>query len=70
MAKIIPLNNITCLDIPSERVIEGILKHNLKSVVVMGYDEHGEEYFASSMSDGGDVLWLLARCKQRLMGIE
>jgi len=40
----------------------------LKSVLVIGYDEAGEEYFASSIADGGDVLWLLERCKQELMG--
>lgn len=68
MAEIIPLNCVTKLDIPTEGVIRGILEKNLKDVIVIGYDQEGDEYFASSISDGGDVLWLLERCKQVLMG--
>ena len=33
----------------------------------MGYTETGEEYFASSIADGGDVLWLMERMKAALL---
>lgn len=67
-AKVIPLGNVTRLDIPSERVLAALPK--LKGVVLMGYDEDGEEWFASSYSDGGMVLWLMERCKIKLIGAE
>lgn len=35
--------------------------------MVLGYDRDGGEYMASSYADGGTVLWLLERCKARLM---
>lgn len=33
----------------------------------IGYDADGAEYFASSIADGADVLWLLERLKQQLL---
>lgn len=66
MAEIHVLDVITRLDIPAERVLEQALG-KLEKVVVMGYDKDGEEYFASSMADGGDVLWLMERLKQQLL---
>lgn len=68
MAKIITLNNITRLDIPPERVLSAL--PNLESAIVIGYDKDGDEYFASSIANGGTVLWLLERCKKRLLEID
>ena len=67
MGKVLPFHGLTKLDIPVDRILEGA-KGKLDSVVILGYDEAGEEYFASSIADGGEVLWLLERCKQELMG--
>lgn len=64
-AKVIPLNNITRLDIPVDRVLEDT-KGRLKDIVILGYDNDGEEYFASSIADGAEVNWLLDRCKLQL----
>ncbi len=64
--KIIPLNNITRLDIPIDRVLEAA-KGKLEGVVLLGYDKEEQEYFASTYADSGDVLWLLERCKQELL---
>lgn len=36
-------------------------------IVVLGYDPAGEEYFASSIADGADVIWLLERLKLKLL---
>lgn len=57
----------TRLDIPAERVLDGAVEAKLDRVVVLGYDQNGEEYFASSIADGGDILWLMERLKLRLL---
>lgn len=63
---IIPLNCITKLDVPVDRVLEGA-KSQLEGVVIIGYTKDGDEYFASTYADGGEVLWLLERAKIMLM---
>lgn len=65
MGDVIPLGNVTRLDIPVDRVCEEA-KH-LEGIVILGYDQDGEEYFASSYADGGDVLWLLRKCEKQLL---
>jgi hypothetical protein len=57
----------TRLDVPCERILEGAQKAGLTEVVVLGFDADGNEYFASSVADGGDVLWHLERAKFRLL---
>lgn len=66
MSKVIPFTGITRLDLDPDRVLEQC-KGALEGVVVIGYDAEGAEYFASSYADGGTVLWLLERCKARLL---
>ena len=66
MSNVIPLNNITRLDLPPDRVLDGA-KGKLEGLVILGYDKEGNEYFASTYADGGDVLWLLERCKVNLL---
>ncbi len=68
-ATIIPLNNITRLDIPADRVLEGAVGR-LDGVVIMGRQPDGEEYFASSIADGGTVIWMMEKLKLKLMGVE
>lgn len=63
---IVNLPCITRFDIPPDRVLEGAIGQ-MEGVVILGYDRDGYEYFASSYADGGDVLWLLERCKQALL---
>lgn len=67
--KIVEFPGITRLDLPVDRVLEGG-KDQLESVVIIGYDNNGEEYFASTIASGPEVLWLLERCKQRLLTVE
>ncbi len=69
MSNIIPFNGITRLDLDPDRVLENT-KGKLEGVILIGYDKQGEEYFASSYADGGDVLWLLERMKLRLLNVE
>lgn len=65
MADVIKFNGITKLDLSPDHVLEEA-KGNLQSVVIMGYDNEGEEYFASSISDGAEVVWLAELFKRRL----
>ncbi len=66
---VIPLGNITKLDIPANRVLEGAIGTLDGGVVVMGWDKDGELYFASSIADGGEVLWLLEKAKSELLAV-
>lgn len=68
--KIIPLGNITRLDLPTERVLDQVKGHCSDGVVVIGFDDDGEFYFASSIADGGEVLWLLEQAKLKLLQVE
>jgi hypothetical protein len=66
MGKIIPLGNITRLDLPPDRVLEAA-KGKLDGVLLIGFEKDtGEVYAASSYADGGAVMWLLESCKQQL----
>lgn len=67
MSKVIYLNNETRIDIPSSRVLSAALESDLSSVVVMGYDADGQEYMASSLASGPEVLWLVERLRKRLL---
>lgn len=59
-------DGVTRLDLPPDRVLQQAVGA-LESVVILGYDRDGLEYFASSLADGSDVLWLLERCKRQLL---
>jgi len=65
MGEVVELGGVTRLDLPPDRVLEKA-KGKLTGVVIIGYDEDGDEYFASSYADGGTVLWLMERAKLRL----
>ena len=66
--KVIPLGNITKLDLPVDRVLESA-KEFLDSAIIIGFDHDGELYFASTYADGGEVLWLLEKCKKSLLEV-
>lgn len=66
MAEILLFSGITQLNLPADRVLEQNIG-KLDGVVILGWDKAGEEFFASSYADGGTVLWLLERCKRRLI---
>lgn len=66
---VIPLGNITYLDLPTQRVLEAAKAECTDTVVVLGYDEKGDFYFSSSVADGGAVIWLLEQAKLRLLDV-
>lgn len=69
MSNVIQLGNVTRLNIPTDRVLDGAKGTCSDGVVVLGYDDDGSFYFASSIADGGSVLWLLELCKKQLMEV-
>jgi len=68
-AKVIDFTGVSKLDWNPDRVLEAAIG-GLESVVVIGYTKDGEEYFASSIADGGTTNWLLDRCKRKLLDID
>lgn len=68
MGKVIEFTGITKLDLDADRVLENT-KGKLDCFVIAGYDKEGNEYFAATMADGGETLWLLERCKKALLEV-
>jgi hypothetical protein len=68
MGDVVVLDVVTSLPLPPDRVLEAALG-KLQTVVVIGYMEDGNEYFASSESAGPEVLWLMERAKLKLLEI-
>lgn len=66
-AQVIRWEGVTRHDLPVERVLDAATSADLSCVVVLGYGPDGAEYFASSIADGADVLWLLERLKLQLL---
>lgn len=69
VGEVVPYTGVTTLNVDADLVVKDALVSGLTDVVVLGYDADGDEYFASSMADGGDVLWLLERLKAQLLAI-
>lgn len=68
MSNVIPFNGITRLDLDPDTTLENT-KGKLEGFVICGYTKDGDEFFASTYADGGDVLWLLERMKLRLLNV-
>jgi hypothetical protein len=66
---VVPLGNITRLDLSTDRVLDAVKGECSDGVVVIGYDNEGEFYFASSIANGAEVLWLLEQAKLKLLEI-
>lgn len=66
---VIPLGNITKLDLDPDVVLEGA-KGSMQTVVLVGFDNDGDLYFSSTAADGGTVIWLLEQAKKALLEIE
>ncbi len=66
MSNVIPLGKVTHLDLSPDQVLHGAVGE-LNALVIMAWDKDGDLYFASTMADGGEVLWLMEQCKKRLL---
>ena len=65
---VVDFNGITKLDLDPERVLAKAAG-KLQSVVIIGETKDGDEYFASSVADGGSVLWMIERAKLKLLRV-
>lgn len=54
-------------ELPPAAVLADAAQRELDQVFVMGFSKDGDVYFAASMADGGDLLWLMEVAKTRLM---
>lgn len=68
MSNVTRFTGITKLDINPDLLLQEAIG-KLDSCVIIGYDKEGGEYFASSVADGGDVVWHLERVKHKLMKV-
>lgn len=68
-AKIILFGGITRLDWPSDQVLEQAKEECTGDVIVIGCDDDGEMFFASSMADGAVILWYIEMFKKALLEV-
>jgi hypothetical protein len=68
MSEIKDFNGITRLDTDPDRVLEAAIG-KVTEVVICGFGKDGNQFFASSVADGGQALWHLERAKWALMKI-
>lgn len=66
-ADVVEFTGITTLNLDPQRVLQSAIAEGLSEVVIVGFNADGSEYFSSSVSDGGDVLWHLERAKTKLL---
>ena len=65
---IVKLDCVTSLPIPPDRVLKEA-RGKLETVIVLGWDNDGEFYFAASESDGGNAIWLMEKAKKYLLEV-
>lgn len=68
-AKIIPFGGVTRLELPVDQVLDAAKEECAGAVIVMGWDHDDRLYFASSMSDGAEILWCIEMLKKALLEI-
>lgn len=61
------LGVISKVDIPPEKMLKAALEADLESCVIMGWGKKDDLYFASSIAEGGDVLWIIEQAKLALI---
>lgn len=64
---VIDFPGITRINLDPQRILDASKEANLESVIVLGYTKDGCTYFASSLADGADALWLLEMSKAELI---
>jgi hypothetical protein len=63
---VVQLPVLTRLDLNSDMLLKSLVG-KLDSFVLAGWDKDGNEFFSTSIADGGDVLWLIERLKLSLL---
>jgi hypothetical protein len=67
MSNIVDFPGITTVDLAPDRVLQAAIDVKLKTAIVIGYTENGDEYLATSTASGPTVLWLLERVRHAMM---
>lgn len=65
---VIEFSGMTKLPIPVSKVLREAQKTKLTDVIVMGWDENGDLYVASSACSAPEILWLIDRGKNFIFG--
>lgn len=65
-SNIIELGGTTKGSISPNKVIQAA-QEACKMAVIIGYDNDGEFYFASTSADAREVLWLLEKAKKQIL---
>jgi len=68
MSNVIEWGGVTSLPLDPDKVLNGAIGR-LSEVLVIGYQHDGSIYFAASNGDGGDVIWLMEKCRHMLLGV-
>lgn len=69
MSEVVDFPGVTRLPTDPYRIIKRACQAELTSVVILGFDKDGNEFFAASDADGGTVLWHLERAKLKLLQV-
>ncbi len=67
MSDVVDFPGETRLTTPVPKILAAAAGARLQDVVVVGWRENGEMYFASSQSNGAEVLWLLRQAEHELI---
>lgn len=65
---VVRLGAATKLPLPANRILKGAY-NKMDVVAVIGWDKEGHFYFASSESNGAEILMMLELAKRRLMDV-
>lgn len=66
MSNVKIFTGITPLDFDADVILEAAIG-KLKSVVIIGEFEDGNEFFSSSVSSGPEIIWMIERAKIELL---
>jgi len=66
---VVNLPVITKLDIEPRRMLNAAMKSDLDSLVLIGFTQTGDFYFASNRGDAGTVMYLMETAKYKLIEI-
>jgi len=67
MSNVTDFPGVSRASTPVPKILASAAGQRLQSVVVIGWREDGKIYFASSDSDGAEVLWLMENAKLELL---
>lgn len=67
-AKIIKWPYPSAVDLPPEKILNELPEAcEFEGVLVLGFLKNGDEFFASSYADGGDIMWLMELAKYMML---